>query len=57
MIKFQYFFLINLLQVYNFQKNITFFAPLEIASKPKDPTPENRSKILQFLIFFLINSE
>ena len=25
-------------------KKITFLTPLEIASKPKDPTPEKRSK-------------
>ena len=29
---------------------VTFFAPLEIHSIPKDPTPEYKSKIFEFSI-------
>ena len=37
--------------------NITFSAPLEIHSIPNDPTPEYRSKILEFSTLILINFE
>ena len=32
----------------SFSTNVTFSAPLEIHSIPKDPTPEYRSNILAF---------
>ena len=30
--------------------NVTYFAPLDRHSIPKEPTPENKSKIFEFLI-------
>ena len=32
----------------SFSTKVIFFAPLEIHSRPKDPTPENKSKTLDF---------
>ena len=35
-----------------FSTKVTFFAPLDIHSIPKDPIPEYKSKTFEFLILF-----
>ena len=50
-------FLRKLIASLFFSTKVTFSAPLDIASNPKDPTPEYRSKILEFLSSTLINLE
>ncbi len=38
-------------------KKVTVNAPLDKHSRPKDPTPENKSNIFEFLRFILIKFE
>ena len=41
----------------SFSTNVTFSAPLEIHSIPKDPIPEYRSKIFAFSMLISIKFE
>ena len=52
-----YFFLEQLILLYNFLRNVTFAAPLDKHSSPKDPTPENKSRIFEFSTFISNNLE
>ena len=51
-------FSLRILKVETFcSTNVTLCAPLDIHSMPKDPTPEYKSKICEFLIFVFIKFE
>ena len=53
-----YFFLEHLIPLYSFSKNVTLLeASLDKHSRPKDPIPENKSRIFEFSRFMSNNLE